>query len=125
MNYLTQINLYDDAGGFTGFGKYGFEGTLKASSSGTLFNMFISSAIGIISVIAFVWFIFIIITGAISIISSGGDKNALESAKKRITSGIIGLVVLIAGLFIVSFIGQFLGIQNILNPGELVRQISQ
>lgn len=125
MNKLAQINLYNDPDGFTGFGSLGFQGALKANNAGLLFNSFISKAIGVITVVAFVWFVFTIVTGAISIISSGGDKQSLESAKKKITHAIIGLVVLIAGLFIVSLIGTIFGIGNILNPAELINQISK
>lgn len=125
MNKLADIELYNEPGGFTGFGTYGLADTLKASSYGTLFNMFISSAIGVITVVAFVWFIFILITGSIAIITSAGDKQAMENAKKKISSGLIGLVVLIASLFIVSLVGQFLGIDSILNPGDIIKDISK
>jgi len=113
MKYLAQINLYD-GGGFKGFGKLGLENEL-ATNADLVFGNFISSVIGLITIIAIVWFIFIFITGAVGIITSGGDKNSIESAKKKITSGIIGLVVTIFGIFIIKLIGYILGLPNILN----------
>ena len=62
--------------------------------------------------------IFTIITGAVSIISSGGDKQALESARKRITNGIIGLVIVLVAIFIIQIVGYLLGIDDILNLGK-------
>lgn len=102
-------------GGFTG--AVNGKGLLGAPGDGiTLFAKFVSSAIGLLTVVAIIWFLFTFLMGAIGIISSGGDKNALESAKKKIASGVIGLVVIIAALFIISLLGLILGIQNILDP---------
>jgi len=55
--------------------------------------------------------------GAVSIITSGGDKNALESAKKKITSGLIGLMITIFAIFLVRFIGYIIGLPDILSIG--------
>lgn len=123
MNKLTQINLFDkDA--YKGFGPLGLEeGAAGGSGAPSVFTNFISSTIGIITTVAFIWFLFIVITGAVSIMLSGGDKAALEGAKKKISSGLIGLVILIAGVFIVSLVGEIFGIKSILNPAELIYQI--
>ena len=66
-----------------------------------------------------------IITGSIGIISSGGDKAALESARKRITTGVIGFVVVVAAIFIVQLIGRLIGIPNILDLPALLENIQQ
>jgi hypothetical protein len=81
-----------------------------------IFNSVVSKIIGVMTVVAFIWFTFQLIIGAIRIVTSGGDKGQLEAARKQITSGIIGVVVVIAAVFIVSLIGTLLGINNILNP---------
>src|SRR3972149_6541926 len=77
------------------------------------------------NIIAIIWFVFKFVSGAIGIISSGGDKASLETAKKNITTGVIGLVVVVAALFIVDLIGNLIGIPNILNLVELFQQIQQ
>lgn len=101
-------------GGFKGFGPLG-----NPSGNGIdIFSKFISSAIGLMTIIAIIWFVFTFFIGAIGIISAGGDKNALESAKKKITTGLIGLVVVIAAIFIIRLIGFLFGI-DILNIGKL------
>ena len=79
-----------------------------------------SSAIGLITVIAFVYFMFILISGAIGVISAGGDKGKLEDARSRITNGVIGVVIVVAGMFIVDLIARLLGIQGILNIEQMI-----
>jgi uncharacterized membrane protein len=102
--------------GFTGIGN----GALANPNSGAggavgVFSGFISGVIGVMTIVAVIWTVFNIITGAIGIISSGGDKQALESARKKITTGIIGLVIVLVALLIIEVLGYFLGLNNILN----------
>jgi hypothetical protein len=88
----------------------------------TLANI-ISTAIGFLTVVGAIYFMFMIITGAIAIISSGGDKGKYEDARNRITTGAIGFVVIVAAMFIMSFIALLLDIPNILNLREMIDQI--
>ncbi len=103
-------------GSFTGFGPLGApSGAASGTGSGIeIFSRFISSTVGLMTIIAIIWFVFSFITGAIGILASGGDKNALESAKKKITTGIVGLVVTITAIFIIKLIGALIGI-NVLD----------
>lgn len=119
MKFLAQIKLAPE-GGFKGFGPLGLE---QGQDAPTIFNKFISSAVGVMTIIAIIWFVFKFIAGAIGIISAGGDKASLENARKNITTGIIGLVVVVAAIFIIDLIGTLIGIPNILNPADLLKQI--
>ena len=110
-NLAAELNF----GTLRGFGPLGLEGKPDASGAMGVFSTFISSAIGLITIIAIIWFVFVFIMGAIGIISSGGDKQAMESARKKITSGAIGLVVVIVGMFVIQLIGRIIGIPEILN----------
>lgn len=110
-------------GGFTG--AQNGKGLLAAPGNGIdIFSTFISSAIGLMTIIGIIWFIFSFITGAIGIVTSGGDKQSLESARKKMTTGIIGLVVIIASIFIIKFIGFLLGIPDILNISTLFSKVT-
>ena len=91
--------------GCTGFGPLG----TKVGSGIDIFSTFISSAIGLMTIIAVIWFVFTFIIGAIGIIGAGSDKNALENSRKKIMNGIIGLVMTIAAIFIISLIGYLFG----------------
>lgn len=110
---LLSIDLFPP-GGFTGFGKLGLQGSL-ATNADITFTNFLSSTIGIMTVVAIIWFVFIFITGAIGYMSSGGDKAAIESARKKILNGVIGLVIVIISIFVIKLIGYLIGIPNILN----------
>lgn len=111
-NLIAQIPLSPDEG-FRGQGPLGLEGRASSASLIT-FAGFVSAAIGIITIIGTIWFVFLFITGAISIISSGGDKQKVSEARTRITTGIIGLVVLVSSIFIIDLLGSLIGL-DILN----------
>lgn len=122
MNKLAQIKLSPDEG-FAGFGSLGLKENGGEEAIST-FTKFLSGTIGLMTIIAIIWFVFVLITGAIGIISSGGDKTALETARKRITTGLVGLIVVIAALFIIDLIGFIIGI-DILNIEHLFGLITE
>ena len=55
-------------------------------------------------------FFFMLIIGAIQWISSGGDKQAVESARGKISNALIGLVILFAVFAIIQIMNTFFGI---------------
>ena len=89
------------------------------ANAGTIFTNFLSAIIGLITMIAGIWFIFLLVTGAIGIMTAGGDKTAAENARKRITSGIIGLGVVVAAVFLADLVGSLLGL-NVLDPIQII-----
>lgn len=121
MNKLAQINFHDGTG-YRGFGALGLE-TGNVDSAGNVFTSFITSLIGIISIVAIIWFVVIVITSGIAYMGAGPDQKAAEAAKKRITNGLIGLLIAIFGIFLVRLAGQILNIPNILNVGNLITDL--
>jgi len=122
INLLAQtkeIPLYPIDSYLQGFGPIGLE-TRRPDEAATLFGEFISTIIGLMTVIAFIWFVILLIIGAYGIMSSGGDKAAMETARKRLTSGVIGLVIVIAAIFIARLTADILGLNNILDVGEAI-----
>ena len=112
MNNLAQIDI-GPPGGFRGKGPLGLEGVLELFTGSTAlltFNRVIASTVGIITIIAIIWFIIQFFIGAIGILTSGGDKTKLGEAKAKITTGLIGLVIIIAGVFIIDLIGSLIGL---------------
>jgi hypothetical protein len=89
-------------------------GPLSNESGKTFFQKFIPAAVTIGFVIGILIFFFMLLIGAIKWISSGGDKQAMESARGTITSALIGLVILFAAFAIIKLIQSFFGI-SILN----------
>lgn len=107
-----------------GFGPWGtlylFEDVTTAARA---FTTILSRVIGIMTVVAGIWFFFILIIGAFGLLTAGGDPKKIEGATKRISSGLTGLVVIVLAYALISLIGNFLGF-DILNPQEIIRQFN-
>lgn len=127
MNYLADTKLFGDYQGFRGIGPLGLQGvpSILTITSITTFVSFLSSVIGLLTIIGIIWFVILLVTGAIGIMTAGGDKGKMESARTSITNGLVGLVLLVAGLFILSLVGKIFGfdILNILGLFFLVRPL--
>lgn len=118
LSALLAQTRVSNLGEFRGFGTLGLkEGVFSAAPS--IFNQVLSAIIGIMTVSAGIYFIFLFITGGIQYLTSGGDKAATEAARGRITMAVTGLVIVVAAVFIIDVIGTILGF-DILNPGEFV-----
>lgn len=71
--------------------------------------------IQLILVLAAVIFFFILVTGGIRWITSGGDKGQTEAARAQITAAFIGLVVVFAAWAILGLVGTFFGVNLLSN----------
>jgi len=96
----------------------------QSAGAESRFARIISSAIGLITILAFIFFLFTLITGAIGVITAGGDKGKLEDARGRITTGVVGVGIVISGIFIVDLIARLLGIPDILNIPAMINIIA-
>lgn len=123
MKLLSQIDLFDpNTGSYKGFGPLGLENS-DPRLAPNIFMTFISTSIGLISIIAIIWFVFIIITSGISYMSAGADQKVAEGSRKKITNGLIGLFITIFGIFLINLFGQILNIPSILNIPVLLEAI--
>ncbi len=73
-------------------------------------GVLIGNLVGLLFIGGFILSLFFLITGAISWITSGGDKNNLENARNRIVHAIMGLIILAAVWAIFTLVGQFVGL---------------
>jgi len=73
----------------------------------------VSNLINLVLVVAFVVFLFLLLLGGIQWITSGGDKESLAKAKGKITSAIIGIIIVICAWAILSLIRSFFGLEKI------------
>lgn len=90
------------------------------SAASALFVKVLSNAVGVMTIVAFIWFLFQLFIGAIGWLSSEGEKAKLQEAQKKITNAIIGLIIVIAAIFLIKIIGtifdiDMLDIQGLLN----------
>lgn len=94
------------------------------SAATSMFTKIISNAVGIMTIVAVIWFIFTLLTGAISWLSSGGDKQKLQNAQKQITTGLVGLIIVISAIFLIKVIGVLFGF-DILAISNLINNLWQ
>ena len=97
-----------------GIGPLGTPGT-RLTDALELFFKVLSTIVGIMTIIAGIWFVFQFLISAIQIMTSGGDKTKMQEASGRITHAVIGIVVVIGAIFFISLIGRLIGLE-ILGP---------
>ena len=120
-NLLAQI----DIGPIRGFGPIGLQDEGVPSTAGERLEVIISTAIGVMSIIAFIWFTFQLVLGGIAMLNSGGDKAKLAEARGKMASSLIGIIIVIAAIFIARLVATILGISTILDVGEFVLNPNQ
>jgi ABC-type transport system involved in multi-copper enzyme maturation permease subunit len=122
-NILAQgtIDFGPKGGGFTGPGTGIFA---AGGNPATNFELLISRVIGVMTVIAGIWFIFTLLVGAIGWLTAGADKGAVEAARKRISNGLTGLIIVVISIFILSLVGRFLGF-DILGLSNAITNLSK
>ena len=111
-----------DLGRFVGLGPLGSPSATEADPGTSALANFISTVIGIMTVNFFIWFIFTLFIGAIGWLASGGDKARLQEAQKKITTAIIGLVIVISAIFLIKIIEVIFNI-NILDITTLIKNL--
>jgi len=68
-------------------------------------------ALGLAAIALFVMFII----GGFKLITAGSDPKAAESAKKTVTSAVLGVVLLALAYLILTLIANFTGLTNLTN----------
>jgi len=54
--------------------------------------------------------------------TAGDNKGSVEEARKRITMGLVGLIVVIVGIFLIDLLGNIFGFR-ILEPGNQLQNL--
>jgi len=115
------------AGTATSLGKIGGEGLGPfANKTGNPIESVtkgISGLIGMLTVVAAIWFLIQFILGGLAWISAAGEKNKLTEAREKLTNAFIGLLVVVSGWAILALAGQFFGWTDILAPAGLLEKI--
>lgn len=116
--YLAQEDL-GRIGLGEGFGPFSGLGLGDVSEAAEAFASILSKIIGVMTVIAGIFFFFILLIGAFGYLTAGGDSEKIKSATQRITNGLTGLIVIILAYAFISLIGKMLGL-DILNPQDVI-----
>ena len=80
-----------------------------------LLSQFISTIIGVITVVAGLAFLLYFAIGGLKWITSSGEKAKAEEAKTELTQAAVGLIVVAVSYFIAGIVGGVVGI-DIFNP---------
>lgn len=101
-------------------------GNVKGEDGSFFANTFtdtISRIIGVLTIIAGIWFLLQLIIGGIAWIQAGADKQGAENARKRLTNGFIGLLVTVLAYALLGVVGAFVGI-DIINLNSAIVNIA-
>lgn len=93
--------------------KQGLLGAEQAETADGGFGLWLSNILSVVMVLGAVACLGLIVMGAIQWITSGGDKTKVEEARNKITTAIIGLIVLAATIALFNLVASFLGITAI------------
>lgn len=109
-----------DVGGIEGVGPFGFANNALSSLDSrsvvsTQLSSILSMVITSLTVVGGLAFVIFFTLGGLKWLTAGGDKAKVQEAQQQMTQGVIGLVAMVAGLFVVGIVGNVLGI-DILNP---------
>jgi hypothetical protein len=97
--------------------------SLQSMTGVGFFQDLLPRMVGLAFLVGVLIFFFIMITGAIQWITSGGDKTALEGARGKITNAIVGVVILLSLFALLKVIEDFFGINILaLDIGPLIIQ---
>ncbi|MDD4135976.1 MAG: hypothetical protein PHN66_02825 [Candidatus Shapirobacteria bacterium] len=83
----------------------------------------ISSIIGILTIAGVIYFTIQIILAGFSLIASQGDPKEFQTGKKRLTSNVIGLAIIIIAYGIGALISSLLGMNNIFDLSTIFQPI--
>jgi hypothetical protein len=105
-----------------GFGPFGNLDLSDITAGPRAFTQIISNIIGVITIIAGIWFVFMFIIAGFSFLTAGGDSKKMGEATAKLTSALIGLIVVVSAYAIISLIGALLGF-DILNPQDIIERL--
>lgn len=89
-------------------------GPVKINDLGFLIGAILGFLLIVAAILAFIY----LILGGIQWITSGGDKSQLEAARNKITSAIVGLIVVASAWAIMALVQTFLGLNLFGAVGE-------
>lgn len=102
---------------------YTIEGPGKNPTSGveatTMLEKLASNFLGILTVVAVLFFTIQIIFAGYGFISSGGDEKMLQTNREKLTNGVLGLFIVVVSVGLVSLISKLLGLNNPLDLNQM------
>lgn len=122
INKIAKPILAKDLPPLRGLGPLGLEGK-GAEAGATTLSKALSLVIGFMTIFAALWFLIQIIVSGYNFIAAAGDAQKIKTAQDKIVNSLIGLSIVVAAIFLLSFIGEIFKIDFLDIPGA-IRQLS-
>jgi len=119
MDQILKSRLLADSnpGTFTGPG-------IPVGNNPTLgLEKIISQVIGVLTIVAFVFFTIQIIFAGYAFLTSEGDEKKIETSRKRLTEGVLGIVIIIVALGIAALIARLTGLGDIFDLDAMLNSM--
>lgn len=88
---------------------------IAASAGVSALENIVGQVIGVMSIIAVLYFTFQIIIAGYSFIAASGDQKAIETARHAMTNSVLGLTIVIVAVGLGALIATLLGIPSVLD----------
>jgi hypothetical protein len=75
---------------------------------------YVSNIVGMLTIFASIWFLFMLLFAGYEWISAGGDTKKVASARDRITHAFVGLVIVVGAWSLLAVAGQFFGFDTLM-----------
>jgi hypothetical protein len=75
----------------------------------------VGQVIGIMTIVAVIYFTFQVIIAGYAYIAASGDEKAIENARKALTNSVLGLTIVIIAVGLGALIATLIGIPNVLD----------
>jgi len=85
----------------------------------TKFEKYLSQIIGVLTIVAVIYFVVQIIFAGYTFISSTGDVKNMEAARKRLIDSVLGLFIVVVALGFGSLLAKLLGLGSIFNLQQM------
>jgi hypothetical protein len=98
--------------------------TKGSDTTAVLTNLetFISQLLGILTVVASIFFIVNMALAALNWITAGGDSGKIQKARDAMVQNVVGLIIVVGSYGVIGLIGQIVGL-NILRPAEVLQTL--
>lgn len=124
MNLHTPIKLAQTSlGGFKPVGNNVInQGSNSNTQVLTNLELFISQLLGLLTVVASIFFIVNMMLAALNWVTAGGDSGKIQKARDAMIQNVIGLIIVVGSYAIIGLIGSIVGLQ-LLRPAEVLQTI--
>lgn len=98
--------------GIDGIGNWSIDtsGDIAENVPGNIIANVLTLVVGFMTILSGLYFLVFFIIGAMNWISSGGDSNKVEEARKKLTNAAIGLTIVIASYSVIYIVSEILGV---------------